>query len=127
MKRVNYLTPIEALAIHAILLKRYGGSQGKVDMGLLESALYRPQTGYYPDIISQATALFESLIMNHPFTDGNKRVGFAVTDIFLRENGYKFKASPSDIYLEIINRLETNNFKYETLIIWMKNNTAKIN
>jgi death-on-curing protein len=65
--------------------------------------------------------------MNHPFTDGNKRVGFAVTDIFLKENGYRFKASPSDIYLEIMDRLETNNFKYETLIIWMKKNTTKIN
>jgi death-on-curing protein len=119
MKKIDYLTTIEALSIHAVLIKKYGGTEGAVDIGLLESALFRPQTGYYPDLISQATALFESLIINHPFTDGNKRTAFAVTDVFLRINGFHFIANENDIYQIIIKLLNSNTFKFEVLNIWM--------
>jgi len=54
------------------------------DPGALESALYRPQTGYYKDIVAEAAALMESLAIHHPFVDGNKRIAFAATDVFLR-------------------------------------------
>lgn len=50
--------------------------------------MYRPRTGYYESLSETAAALFESLIMNHAFIDGNKRVAFFVADIFLRLNGY---------------------------------------
>ena len=62
---------------------------GVRDLGLLESALHRPTTGYYGDLVEMAGALFESLLMNHPFVDGNKRVAFFAVDVFLRLNGYK--------------------------------------
>ena len=70
----DYLTLAEVLAMHADQIGRYGGSQGVRDQGLLESALYRPQTGYYAaDLVEEAAALWESLAQNHPFIDGNKR------------------------------------------------------
>ena len=78
----DYLTLAEVLTIYSILLQRYGGTSGVRDLGALESALYRPQSGYYQDIIQEAAALMESLAINHPFVDGNKRVAFAVTDVF---------------------------------------------
>lgn len=75
----DYLTLIEVLSIHADQIERHGGTKGMRDPGLLEAALFRPQTGYYPDLIEEAAALWESLAQNHPFTDGNKRTGFAAT------------------------------------------------
>jgi death-on-curing protein len=75
----DYLTLAEILAMHGDQIDRYGGGQGVRDQGLLEAALYRPQTGYYPDLIEEAAALWESLAQNHPFIDGNKRTAFAAT------------------------------------------------
>ena len=68
----DYITVIEALAIHEDQIHRYGGAAGVRDLGLVEAALYRPQTGYYADLIEEAAALWESLAQNHPFIDGNK-------------------------------------------------------
>jgi len=65
--------------MHADQVERYGGSHGVRDQGLLEAALYRPQTGYYADLIEEAAALWESLAQNHPFIDGDKRTAFAAT------------------------------------------------
>ena len=78
-----YLTVVEVLAIHEDQIERYGGSAGVRDPGQLEAALFRPQTGYYEDVIAEAAALWESLSQNHPFVDGNKRTAFAVTYTFL--------------------------------------------
>jgi hypothetical protein len=69
----EYITLDEALRIHEVLIQEFGGAQGVRDLGLLESALLRPQTGYYANLIEEAAALWESLAMNHPFVDGNKR------------------------------------------------------
>jgi len=85
----RYLNLNEVLEMHRILINRYGGTLGVRDLNGLESALYRPQTGYYIDTIAEAAALMESIVINHPFIDGNKRVAFAVTDVFLRINGFK--------------------------------------
>src|SRR5262247_2917763 len=88
----DYLTVAEVLAMHADLIERYGGSPGVRDYGLLESALYRPQTGYYADLIEEAAALWESLAQNHAFIDGNKRVAFAAAYTFLAINGLRLTA-----------------------------------
>src|SRR5260370_335704 len=69
----DYLTVAEVLVMHADQIERYGGSPGVRDQGLLEAALYRPQTGYYADLIEEAAALWESLAPNQSFLDGNKR------------------------------------------------------
>ncbi len=90
----DYLTVVDVLAIHGDQIERYGGSHGLRDPGLLEAALYRPQTGYYEDLIAQSAALWESLSQNHPFIDGNKRTSFASTYTFLRINGLELVAPP---------------------------------
>jgi death on curing protein len=89
MSGTTYLTLAEVLAFHEVLIDEFGGSEGVRDLGALESALFRPRTGYYRDVIEAAAALFESIVQNHPFVDGNTRVAFAVLDVFLRVNGHE--------------------------------------
>ncbi len=101
--------------MHSLLIRQYGGSDGVRDVGLLEAALFRPQTGYYSDIIEEAAALLESLAVNHPFVDGNKRVAFAVTDVFLRINGFEINSTSQKIYSELIKLFETKEFDFKNL------------
>ena len=89
----DYLTTADVLAMHAVLLKRYGGAVGVRDFGALEAAVFRPQSGYYSDVVQEACALLESLLINHPFVDGNKRAAFAACDVFLRINGLRIMAA----------------------------------
>ncbi len=89
-------------------------------MGLLETALYRPKTGYYKEVPEMSAALFESLIMNHPFIDGNERVAFFATDIFLRLNGFKFKVKPIETYDYLIGLLDSGDCNYENLLPWIR-------
>lgn len=67
---MRYLSLNEVLEIQRILINRYGGASGIRDLNSLESAIFRPQTGYYPDTIAEAAALMESIVINHPFIDG---------------------------------------------------------
>ena len=120
MSKREYLTLADVLAIHAVLIKKYGGAKGIRDMGALESALYRPQTGYYLDVIQEAAALLESLAISHPFIDGNRRVAFAVTDIFLRLNGFRFSISGNDIHRKLIDLFESRQFRFDALEKWMR-------
>ena len=124
--RVAYLSRDEVLAIHSTLIERFGGPAGVRDYGLLESALYRPQTGHYADLAEMAAALFESLIMNHPFIDGNKRVAFFATDVFLRMNGYKLKVDAHAAHRFLIGLLENNCCSFEELLPWIQVNTIAI-
>ncbi len=110
-----YLTTSEVLVMHSLLIRQFGGSDGVRDVGLLEAALFRPQTGYYSDIIAEAAALLESLAVNHPFVDGNKRVAFAVTDVFLRINGYEINSTSQKIYSELIRLFDTKEFDFKNL------------
>lgn len=120
----EYLTVMEILAIHADQIERYGGTEGVRDLGLIEAALYRPQTGYYADLIEEAGALWESLSQNHPFIDGNKPTAFAVTYTFLALNGMRISAKADDIYVFVINLYETNSFNFEHLTKWLRTNVA---
>ena len=117
---VQFLTPDEVLAIHARLIEVFGGRAGVRDPGLLESALHRPQTGYYADLAEMAAALFESLIINHPFVDGNKRVAFFVTDVFLGLNGYLLAVDDEQAHSFLIRLLESNSCDYEHLLPWIR-------
>ena len=108
------------LAIHERLIARFGGSAGVRDPGLLESALYRPQTGYYSDLAEMGAALFESLLMNHPFVDGNKRVAFFATDVFLRLNGWQLEVEARAAHRFLIGLLEQNSADYEHLLPWIR-------
>lgn len=125
-KTVAFLSRDEALAVHRSLLERFGGPPGVRDLGLLESALYRPQTGYYDDLAAMAAALFESLIMNHPFVDGNKRVAFFATDVFLRLNGYKLTVEAKRAHRFLIGLLENDRCTFEKLLPWIRKHTVKL-
>ncbi|MCL1915094.1 MAG: type II toxin-antitoxin system death-on-curing family toxin [Desulfovibrionaceae bacterium] len=89
----DYLTTADVVAMHAVLLKRYGGAVGVRDFGALEAAVFRPQSGYYSDVVQEVCALLESLLINHPFVDGNKRTAFAACDVFLRINDLRIAAN----------------------------------
>jgi len=116
----EYLTTADALFFHKHLIERYGGAAGVRDVGALESALHRPQTGYYETIIHEAGALCESLVQNHPFVDGNKRVAFAVVDVFLRINGYTITASSAAIYGHVMKLLRDGTFDMEHVVPWLQ-------
>lgn len=117
---VQFLSVDEAVAIHERLIERFGGSPRIRDLGLLESALFRPQTGYYNDIAEMAAALFESLLLNHAFVDGNKRVAFFVTDTFLRLNGWKLSVESDAANDFIIGMLERGDSSYDKLLPWVE-------
>ncbi len=118
--RIAHLSVDEVLAIHQELVSRFGGTGAVRDLGLLESALYRPQTGYYADIVEMAAALFESLLMNHPFVDGNKRVTFFATDVFLRLNGWTLRVDPTEAHTFLIELLEQGIADFEHLAPWIR-------
>ena len=94
-------------------------------MGALESALFRPQTGYYQDLIAEGAALLESLAINHPFIDGNKRVAFATTDTFLRINGFQFTINSNQIFKKLMDLFESGDFKFDALEKWMRKIVVK--
>lgn len=116
----DYLTVADVLGMHTVLMQRYGGAPGVRDPGALESALFRPQTGYYEDIVAEAAALLESLVINHPFVDGNKRLAFAAADVFLRSNGWRLQRSPMQIHAEIIQMFEAGTFDIAHLDPWLR-------
>jgi death-on-curing protein len=121
----EYLNVADVLALHAVLIKRYGGSDVIREMGALDSALFRPQTGYYQDLIAEGAALLESLAINHPFIDGNKRVAFAATDTFLRINGFRFTINSNQIFKKLIDLFNSGDVKFDALDKWMRKIVVK--
>lgn len=97
----DYLTVVEVLAIHDVVIAEFGGASEIRDMGALEAAVFRPQTGYYDDAIAEAAALLESIVQGHPFMDGNKRTGVAAADVHLRLNGWYLDAD-SDLVADFV-------------------------
>ena len=116
----DYLTVADILGMHTILMGRYGGAAGLRDPGALEAALYRPRTGYYEDIVAEAAALMESLAINHPFVDGNKRIAYAAVDVFLRINGWRLRREPMIIHAEMIQMFATGTFNIAHLEPWLR-------
>jgi death-on-curing protein len=117
---VTYPTVEEAIAVHAQLIARFGGSPGIRDRDALESALARPQSGYYNDIIQEAAALWESLSQNHPFVDGNKRVAVTVTAAFLKVNGYQLEFNDLQAFSFLVGLYETRRLRFEELETWLR-------
>jgi death-on-curing protein len=116
----DYLTVADVLGMHTVLIQRHGGALGVRDPGALEAALFRPQTGYYEDIVAEAAALIESLAINHPFVDGNKRIAFAAGDVFLRINGWRLRRPPIQIYAEMMQMFESGTFDIAHLDPWLR-------
>ncbi|HEV8132402.1 MAG TPA: type II toxin-antitoxin system death-on-curing family toxin [Acidobacteriota bacterium] len=114
-----YLTVGEVLQIHLRLINDYGGTQGIRDKGLLESAVFRPQIGYYNSIAEEAAALMESLANNHPFLDGNKRVAFAVAHTFLLVNGCDLELQPLAAHEFMIQSIARGEFRFGQILEWI--------
>jgi len=121
-----YLTLDEVLRMHELLLNAFGGASGVRDAGLIESALLRPQTGYYADLIEEAAALWESMAMNHGFIDGNKRVAYACVELFLQTNGVDVAASNKELELFIYGNLEAGTFRKDVLETWLHEHTSPL-
>lgn len=122
----DYLTTLEVLAIHGDQIERYGGSQGVRDLGLLEAALYRPQTGYYADLTEEAAALWESMAQNHPFIDGNKRTAFAAMYTFLAINGTQLVTDAEEAYSFISELHEAGTFSFDNLVPWLRSHVKPV-
>jgi death-on-curing protein len=116
----DYLTVVEALAIHDDQIERYGGAEGVRDRGLLEAALFRSQTGHYADLIEEAAALWESLSQNHPFIDGNKRAAFAATYTFLVINGARLTASLAQAEKFILGHYAAGTLDFANMNDWLR-------
>ena len=123
---VQFLSVDEVLEIHTVLIERFGGPPGIRDLGLLESALYRPRSGYYDDLVKMSAAMFESLIKNHPFVDGNKRVAFFATDVFLRLNGYNLEVEARSGHRFLMGLFETDSCDLEHLRPWVSESIRKL-
>ncbi|MBL7727551.1 MAG: type II toxin-antitoxin system death-on-curing family toxin [Dinghuibacter sp.] len=119
----------EVEAIHQILIDKFGGSYGTRDRAALESALLRPfqtfnQTDLYKTVIEKASALLESMLINHPFVDGNKRTGYTITRIFLLQNGFDISASQTEKY-DLVIGVASGEIKYDEILEWFKISAIK--
>lgn len=108
-----------------VLVERFGGGHGLRDAGALEAALFRPQSGHYDDVIAEAAALFESLAMNHPFVDGNKRIAFAAVDVFLRVNGWRLRVKPVTVHKWMAGHLEAGTFNVAIIEPWLRRHAKR--
>jgi len=120
----------DILLLHERSIKDYGGSKGVRDLGLFESSIARPFQTFagndlYNDALKKAAALVESLIINHPFVDGNKRIGALAMIAFLKESNYYLPASSEKLY-EFIISISTGEIKFDAILVWLEENTKKI-
>ena len=122
----SFPTVEEVVVIHDELVRRTGGSMGLRDEGGLESALLRPQIGYYDGIVEEAAAMMESLAMNHPFVDGNKRTALAATDSFLRLNGYFIDCNDREAHAFFMRLFATESFRFAQLREWLEENVKPL-
>ena len=121
---VGYLSVAQVLALHAAQLRRYGGSPGLRDKAGLEAALARPAMTFdgedlHEDVAGKAAALMHSLVLNHPFVDGNRRVAAHAAIVFAELNGHAFLATPDEL-VETTLTLAEGKMKMEALAIWFR-------
>lgn len=127
---MNYLSPHQVLFLHARLIEETGGSHGVRDMGLLLSALGRPQATFedkdlHPTIYMKAAVLADSMINNHPFLDGNKRTGIGVAVLFLSINGHVVTASSEEL-LDITMRIAQKQTSGNEVAAWFKTHSKPL-
>jgi death on curing protein len=114
-----YLTVAEVVAIHHHQIEEFGGEHGMLNQGALEAAVFRPQTGYYNDLSEEAAALLESLVNNHAFLDGNKRVGFAAAHTFLLVNEFDLNVTSKAALDFIMKNISEGKFRFALLHEWI--------
>jgi death-on-curing protein len=124
----RYLTLDEVLELHRLVVAQSGGSTGIRDRGGLDSAAAQPRMAFggqelYPTPVEKAAALGFSLVLNHPFVDGNKRVGHAAMETFLVVNGYELSA-PVDEQEQVILSLAAGSLGRDVLVEWVRSHTV---
>lgn len=121
---MRYLTLGEVVALHRRMIATTGGASGIRDLGGLESALAQPRASFggddlYPGVVEKAAALGFSLVMGHPFVDGNKRTGHAAMEIFLVLNGYELDA-PVDEQERVMLELAAGELSRDNFLSWVR-------
>lgn len=124
------LTPEQILFLHAQLILETDGEHGVRDLGLLLSALGRPEATFdghdlYPDLFSKAAALMHSLIQNHAFVDGNKRTGVAAAGMYLRFNGYRLTTAQAEMVAFVLS-VARGEQDVEAIAVWLRKNSKKV-
>ena len=119
-----YLSVEQVLALHQALVGQFGGASGVRDRGALESAVARPAMTFggedlYSDIAAKAAALMHSLVLNHPFVDGNKRVGVATAEFFLERNASTLEVSDEELE-RVTLAVAEGQVRAEALAIWFR-------
>lgn len=122
---IIYLTPQQVLFIHARLIETTGGAHGLRDLGLLQSAVARPQTTFDGALWHKAAALLEPLAQNHPFVDGNKRTAITATAMFLRQNGYALQTTNEALEAFMMMVVEKRP-SLDTIMLWLKENVRVV-
>jgi death on curing protein len=122
-----YLSLAQVVHIHGRQMRSFGGSRGLRDAGGLDAALARPQMTFggedlYPDLADKAAALLHSLVMNHPFVDGNKRVGAMAAELFLAVNGSELTASDGDL-IDLSLAAARGQMNAQAIAIWFRQRT----
>ena len=112
------------LNIHDILIDKFGGIKGIRDQGLLESAINRPHatfdnTELYPSLPEKAAAILESVLINHPFIDGNKRTAYVLMRLILLEGGYDIEAKQDEKY-EMVISVSTGTMRFDEIRNWIQ-------
>ncbi len=108
------------------LIEMFGGIDGVRDKSAVEAAVFRPQIGYYNCIEEEAAALMESLANNHGFLDGNKRIAFTATDVFLTRNGFYLEVEGRDGHEFIVGSMERNEFRFAQIVPWILEHIKRI-
>jgi death on curing protein len=121
-----YLTIAEVLTIHKQQIDHYGGIDGIRESGLLESAVFRPQTGYYSSVAEESAALMESLANNHPFFDGNKRIAFAAAHTFLLVNGFDLAVDPVSAFEFVMRSISSGEFRFAQILKWINDHISEL-
>jgi death on curing protein len=121
----DYLTIAEVYRMQHRLIEMFGGLHGVRDKGAVEAAVFRPQTGYY-SIEEEAAALMESLGNNHGFLDGNKRIAFTATDVFLRRNGSYIEVEGLDAHTFIDGSMDRHEFRFAQILDWIRRHSKPL-
>ena len=124
-----HLSLEQVLALHRLQRRRFGGAGGLRERGALEAALGRPQMTFggedlYPDVAAKAAALMHSLVMNHPFVDGNERVGAHAAVLFLLANRFQPGFAPGEL-TEVTLGVARGEVSAEALTIWIRQRTRE--
>jgi death-on-curing protein len=127
---VKYIGYRQILWLYRRVLEETGGTSGIRDDGLLQSALARPQASFggqdlYPTVFEKAAALLESLVMNHPFVDGNKRVAWESLDLTLALNGWQLTSSHEENF-RLIMRVIGREVTVQDVADWLKKHSRRI-